>query len=99
MAYRFEITSSALRAAKKLPKNVRRVIIKKSQVLKKNPLRGEKLRGKYSFLRSLHLSFKGTEYRVIYELDKKKQKIYIRYADSRENLYQNLDKMRLKSLR
>ena len=98
MAYRFEITTAALKAAKKLPLNVRRAIIRKSQVLKKDPLAGQKLRGKYRFLRSFHLSFKGTEYRVIYEVDKKEQKIYIRYANSRENLYRDLEKMRLRSL-
>jgi len=98
MAYQLEITSAGRRAAKKLPKKVRQAIVSKSQVLKTNPLAGEKLRGKYHFLRSFHLSLKGTQYRVIYEIDKKKQKIYIRYADSRENLYRDLDKMGLKSI-
>lgn len=98
MTYKLEITSAALKAGKKLPRNVRRAIIKKSQVLKKNPLVGEKLKAEYSFLRSLHISFKGTEYRVIYEVSKEERRIYVRYAGSRENLYRNLDKMKPKPL-
>jgi len=98
MAYILEITSAALRQAKKLPKNVRQAIVQKSEGLSKNPLIGEKLRGKYSFLRSFHFSFKGTQYRVIYETDHRLKKIYVRLVDSRENLYRNLDKMKLKPL-
>lgn len=97
--YKIWVTKSAFRHAKKLPPDVRRFLISKTKVLKENPLAGYKLRGKLSFLCSLHLRFKGVDYRVIYEIDKKEKRVYIRYADTRENLYRNLEAMRIKPLR
>ena len=96
--YKIWVTKSALRHARRLPPDVRRFLVSKAKVLKEKPLAGYKLRGKLNFLYSLHLRIKGVEYRVIYEVDKKAKRIYIRYADTRENLYRNLEAMKIKSL-
>ena len=75
--YKIWVTKSALRHARRLPPDVRRFLVSKAKVLKEKPLAGYKLRGKLNFLYSLHLRFKGVEYRVIYEVDKKAKKALV----------------------
>jgi hypothetical protein len=64
-------------------------------VLKREPLTGEQLKGKYRHLRSLHLSIQGTAYRIIYQVFQKSETIVVRLAASRENIYRKLDEMKL----
>ena len=50
MAYTVEISSTAYRLAKKLPKNIRQVVVDHAKKLAIKPHAGEKLKGKYSYL-------------------------------------------------
>jgi mRNA-degrading endonuclease RelE of RelBE toxin-antitoxin system len=54
------------------------------------------LKGKYRFLRSLHLSIAGTAYRIIYQIFPKSETIVVRLAATRENIYRKLDEMKVK---
>jgi mRNA-degrading endonuclease RelE of RelBE toxin-antitoxin system len=99
MAYTLQIGSAAFRLFRKLPKRVQKQLIQKAQVLETDPLKGQPLKGEYRFLRSLHLNFKGTAYRIIYQVFPKTSTIIVRLAASRENLYRRLKEMRIKPLK
>lgn len=52
---------------------------------------GEQLKGKYRFLRSLHISYKGVAYRIIYQVVSQTGTVVIFLADKRENIYRRLE--------
>ena len=81
------------RALKKLPQDVRKHLLREVDVLRANPLGGQKLQGNMRALRSLHTRYKNADYRVAYEVKEKEQAIAIWYAASRENFYRQLEKL------
>ncbi|MFH1894415.1 MAG: type II toxin-antitoxin system RelE/ParE family toxin [Patescibacteria group bacterium] len=87
------ITPSAKRAAKKLPKNIRKEIINHSQKLKENPYLGEKLSSSLHFLYSFHVKVKGTEYRLAYTIDNAQEIVIIHLVGPRENFYEKLKRL------
>jgi mRNA-degrading endonuclease RelE of RelBE toxin-antitoxin system len=92
-------TPSARRSLKKLPKSVKKHLLKELQILKHNPTKGEKLNPPLGFLRSLHTRFKNSDYRVVYEVIQvidKKNEILVHFAASRENFYKQLLRLNLK---
>ena len=88
-----QFTSAAHRIFKKLPKDVQGEIVTKATFLKNDPLQGEQLHGKFRFLRSLHFSYKGVAYRIIYQVFTETETIIIHLADKRENIYKRLEHM------
>jgi mRNA-degrading endonuclease RelE of RelBE toxin-antitoxin system len=96
MVYTLNIDNPAKRVFKRLPRDIRAVLLEKAQVLKDKPLAGEQLKGKYRLLRSLHCSIKGTAYRIIYQIFPSAETIFVRFAGPRENIYRKLDEMKLK---
>lgn len=95
MSYALSIAPAAERIFKKLAKEVQREIIKTAQVLTIDPLKGKQLKGKQRYLRSLHFTYKGIPYRIIYQLSNKEKEIVIRLATTRENIYRKLDEMKI----
>jgi mRNA-degrading endonuclease RelE of RelBE toxin-antitoxin system len=93
MVYTLQIDNSAFRLFRKLPKDVKDNIIDKAEILKTDPLAGQALKGKYKALRSLHFSYKGSAYRVIYQVFTKTSTVVIRLAGTRENIYRRLDRL------
>jgi len=83
-------TSTGKRSIKKLPIQVREVLIEKSKILETNPTVGEKLSGSLYFLYSFHFKHKGVDYRFAYTIEEEKKLIEIHFADVRENFYQKL---------
>jgi mRNA-degrading endonuclease RelE of RelBE toxin-antitoxin system len=98
MAYTVQISSTAQRLARKLPKDVRRAIVDHAKRLAAKPHAGEKLKGGLSFLYAYHFNHKGVSYRIIYEISQKRRQILVCLASSRENVYRKLSNMRLKPL-
>lgn len=98
MVYTLQIDNAAYRLFCKLPKGVQKKMIEEAQILKTNPLKGEALKGKHRFLRSLHFNFQGTAYRLIYQVLPKTTTVVVRLAASRENIYRKLDEMEPKPL-
>lgn len=86
-------TPAAYRIFKKFTPDLKKEILKKAETLKKNPLEGESLRGKYSKYRSLHFSYKGVAYRIIYQVFLKEKQVAILLAAKRENIYKRLEEM------
>lgn len=96
MAYNLEIDQAAFRVSRELPKDVQKEAITKARVLKNHPLCGKPLKGKHKSLRSLRFGFKGTAYRIIYQVFPKTSNIIIRLVSSRENIYRKLSQMRIR---
>ena len=91
--FKVVITPSAKRSAKKLPKRIRKEIIKQSQELKQNPYLGEKLTGSLHFLYSFHIKFKGANYRLAYTIDKSRKLIIVHLIGHREGFYEKLKRL------
>src|SRR5688572_23187743 len=96
MTYTLNIDKPALTLFKKLPRQIQTTLIEKAQALKTKPTAGERLKGKYRRLRSLHLTIDGTAYRIIYQVFQTSETIVVRLAAARENIYRKLDEMKLK---
>ena len=93
MLYSLEIRSSALRLFKKLPNDVQAKILAEAQILKTNPMAGPTLKGKYKHIRSLKFNYKGSAYRVAYQVLAQTSTILIRLAGTRENFYKYLERV------
>ncbi len=66
--YTIYFTSQASRLFKKLPQDVQDKLKAEAKMLDANPLAGEPLQGGYRQYRSLHTSYKGVAYRIIYQI-------------------------------
>jgi addiction module RelE/StbE family toxin len=93
--YKVFLTNQATRIFKKLRKDVQEKLKNEASTLVQNPLSGEPLQGSYRSYRSLHISYKGVAYRIIYQVISKTSQIIIVLADKRENLYKRLQEMKL----
>jgi addiction module RelE/StbE family toxin len=93
--YAIFFTSQASRIFKKLPQKIQDKLKEEVSTLGQNPLAGEPLQGSYRAYRSLHTSYKGVSYRIIYQVLSKLNQIVIVLADKRENLYKRLQEMKL----
>ena len=91
--YRISITSSAKRAAKKLPDRVRSEAVNKSLFLRNNPYLGEKLTGSIHFLHSLHFKSKNVQYRIAYTINSKEKLVIVHLVGPRENFYKKLRRL------
>lgn len=98
MEYQIFTTTSGQRSLRKLPRQVKKPLLKEIQKLTGNPRLGEQLVREFRFLRSLHFKHANVHYRVVYEVHGKTKEVAIRYADNRENFYKKLRQMKLKPL-
>lgn len=78
-----------------MPQDVQDRLKKEALTLGQNPLAGEPLQGSHRLFRSLHVSFKGVPYRIIYQILSKANMIVVVLADKRENIYKRLEEMKL----
>jgi mRNA-degrading endonuclease RelE of RelBE toxin-antitoxin system len=92
--YTIVFEPAGYRIFKKLDPKIREQIHNHYQALKTNPLAGEPLRGKRQ-LRSLHFTYEGVAYRIIYHMLSSQRLIVIQLADKRENIYKRLQEMKL----
>ncbi|MBM4402586.1 MAG: type II toxin-antitoxin system RelE/ParE family toxin [Candidatus Cloacimonetes bacterium] len=88
--YKLEITPSAHKFIKKLPKNIRQKIYEESYKILINPYVSEKLHGELRDCRSHNFRFRGVWYRVAYVVDEEKKKIVVVFAGTREGFYKRL---------
>jgi addiction module RelE/StbE family toxin len=93
--YAIFFTNQARRIFKKLPQDIQDKLKAEAKTLNTNPLAGEPLQGSYRHYRSLHVSFNGVAYRIIYQIFSKANQIVVVLADKRENLYKRLQEMKL----
>ena len=85
------ITSSAKKAVKKLPKEVRKEIVKLCEVhISKYPFDAEKLQRPLDECRSFHFKLNNVHYRIAYRTIENEKRIDIVLVGTRENFYQRL---------
>ena len=91
--YTVQFAPAGHRIFKKLPKDIKETIVEQATRLKTDPKLGEQLQGKYRDLRSLHFSYNGVAYRIIYQWFVPRELVVIYLADKRENIYKRLEHM------
>lgn len=96
MSYGLYTTPSGRKSLKKLSKSVRKHLLKAVTDIGNNPQQHPKLRTPWTFLRSFHTRYQNSDYRIVYEIITTKKQIVVHYADTRENFYQKLRRLRLK---
>lgn len=99
MSYTIYTMPPGKRMIGKLPKHAKKYIYQEILTLQNDPKKGSLLKGKKAhFLRSLHLIYRSTHYRVAYEIIENVKEIYIHYVGTRENFYQDLLRSKPKSV-
>jgi mRNA-degrading endonuclease RelE of RelBE toxin-antitoxin system len=93
--YTITFEPGAYRLFKKFTPDLREQFKHQAEILKEDPLSGTQLQGRFRHLRSLHFSYKGTTYRIIYTIVTARQEVAIQLADKRENIYKRLEEMGL----
>lgn len=93
--YSIQFTSASYGIFKKLPIDVQNEIKRQAGALKENPLAGVPLKGLFRRYRSLHFTYKGVAYRVIYQVFPKISSVIIFLADKRENIYKRLVEIKI----
>lgn len=91
--YEVLIANYAKKKIKKFTKDLRQKIYHEASVLNNNPLAGEKLKGKLSFLYSLHFRHKNKDYRIAYIVNHKQKTVTLQFVDIRENFYEKLKRV------
>ncbi len=90
--WRLEICSSALRDIKRLGTVAENEIDRHFSIIKSNPFAGEPLHGVLHGFWKYPFNLRGTSYRIVYQIIKKKKVVLIIMVGSRESFYQRLRK-------
>lgn len=94
--YKLLVTRHFERTFRKLSPQVQDHLKPLLYELEHNPRKGEQLKGKFAFLHSLHTTYKGTHYRVIYQVNHQHHTVELVHAAVRENIYNILPRLKLK---
>jgi len=85
------ITSSAKKAVKKLPKEVKKEIVELCKnYISKHPFDAEKLQRPLDECRSFHFKLNNVHYRIAYRIIENEKRIDVVLVGARENFYQRL---------
>lgn len=91
MAFNIFITSIAKRSVKKLPKEIKKEIVKLcNDYIAKYPFDSEKLQKPLNDCRSFHFKINNVYYRIAYKIIKDEKRIDIILIGTRENFYKRL---------
>ena len=96
MGYELLTTTSARRSLKRLPRQIRQHIIQVAQKIGIDPFQAKQLDRPWTFLRSWHTVYRRTHYRLVYEVDKRHQRVFIHFVGTRERFYKQLMRLKLK---
>jgi len=89
--FKVAITSSARKAAKKLPEEVRKEVVRFCEdYISKDPFDSEKLQKPLDECRSFHFKMGNVHYRIAYRTIEDEKRIDIVLVGSRENFYKRL---------
>ena len=91
MAFEIFITSSAKRAIKKLPYNIKEEVVTLCEdYIAKHPFDSEKLRKPLDECHSFHFKTNNVHYRIAYRIAEDYERIDVILVSTRENFYQKL---------
>ncbi len=89
--WRVFITPTAEKLAKNLEPKAKHFILNEfPDIVRKNPLAGDKLSGPLSWLRSFHFSSEGKPYRIAYSVNLEESEIVVHYMGYRGKFYEKL---------
>jgi len=88
--YRVFYITPVRKDLKALSEKVRELVDNYFSVLAENPFVGKFLAGEFKRFLSYSFIYSGTEYRIIYQILKKKLVILVIMVGSRENIYKRL---------
>ena len=93
MAYEIQAVGSVRKDLKRLERSLQEEI--RSQhfpKIREDPARGHPLLGEFHGLRSYHFSYRGADYRIVYEVFKEEGILLILMLGKREGFYQALQR-------
>jgi len=91
MAYEIQAVGSVRKDLKRLERSLQEEIRSKHfPKIKDDPAQGSSLVGEFRGLRSYHFSYRGTDYRIVYEVFEEEEVMLILMLGKREGLYQAL---------
>jgi addiction module RelE/StbE family toxin len=91
MAYKIQALGSVRKDLKRPEKELQEEIRRKHFLkIKGNPFQAYPLGGEFRGLRSYHFSYRGTDYRIVYEILKKEKIVLILMIGKREGFYSAL---------
>ena len=93
MSYLIFFTNHTLRLLKKFTPQVKQLISKELGLILNNPHKAPQLIGKFSFLRSWHVYFRGVPYRIIFEVKNETKQIIIHLIAKRSEVYKLLERL------
>jgi len=89
--YELVIPRSVEKDIKKLPGQLQKAIANKHLVsIQSDPHQGGFLRGRFRGLQKCSLSYKGTEYRIVYKVSEVNKSVILIMVGSREDFYKRL---------
>ena len=91
--YQVKMTNACHRIYDKFTLPLKEQIKSETREIAKDPYRYEKLSGFPVSIRSYHFSYKGTDYRIAYDIDKKEKIVYVKLINTRENFYEKLKRI------
>ena len=90
ISYQVKMTNACHRIYDKFSLLLKEKIKSEAEKIAKDPYKCKKLSGFPINIRSSHFSYKGTDYRIAYDVDKKEKIMYIKLINPRENFYEKL---------
>jgi mRNA-degrading endonuclease RelE of RelBE toxin-antitoxin system len=97
MPYEVFTTSATDRMLKKLARQVQRHVLQEAARLVEDPIAGSQLEGELRGFRCVRTIFMRTHYRIVYQFNPTKKAVTIVTIGSRENFYQQLRRLKLRS--
>ena len=88
--YQILMSPSAHKIYRKFDSHLQRKIKEKARKMSEDPYRYEELKGPLKGIRSYHLDYKNTEYRIAYRIVENKNRIEIVLVKTRKSFYQIL---------
>lgn len=88
--YSVEVTSRARRELGKFDRPLKEKVIQESRKISETPNMGKLLSTPFKSIRSHHFRFKGSEFRMAYQIEEKEEKIIVHLVAPRENFYARL---------
>ena len=93
MSYLVIIAKNAIRISGKFLPAIKPLLVDELEILAKNPYGASALTGRFSWLRSWHVHFKGVPYRIIFEIEEKTKRVLVHLIAKRADAYRLLERL------
>ena len=90
MSYQVSLSKKAKKQYKNFDQHIRKKIKHNLQQLEEKPYEGFSLSGKYADLRYIKTTYKGVDYRAVYDISEDENLVLVIFLGTRENFYKEL---------